>query len=82
MASTQLKTLKEKLNQKKDEIKKLEETIRDCETEDLERHYQEKQKVHFVFSLIYFILFSFLSKKLNAFTFYVLIRRYNNLIFM
>ena len=63
MASKQLNTLMEILNQRKDEVKKLEESIIEWKTKemDLERQYQEKQEVHFVFSLFFsfFFFFSF-----------------------
>ena len=80
MASKQLKTLMEILNQRKDEVKKLEESIIEWKTKemDLERQYQEKHKVHFVFSLFVFFFLSFLSRKVNAFIYPVLIQRHNN----
>ena len=81
MASKQLNTLMEILNQRKDEVKKLEESIIEWKTKemDLERQYQEKQEVHFVLSLFFSFFFSFLFSKVNAFIYPVLIQRHNNL---
>ena len=61
MASKQLNTLMDILNQRKDEVKELEESIIEWKTKemDLERQYQEKHKVHFVFSLFFSIFFFF-----------------------
>ena len=52
MTSKQSKILKEILNQRKDDVKKLEQSIGDWKTKemDLGRQYQGKHKVHFVFS--------------------------------
>ena len=66
MASRQSKILKEILNQRKDEVKKVEEFVREWETKemDLERQYQEKHKVHIVISLFLFLyLFHFFPAK-------------------
>ena len=82
MASKQLNTLMDILNQRKDEVKELEESIIEWKTKemDLERQYQEKQEVHFVFSFFFsFFFFSFLFSKVNAFIYPVLIQRHNNL---
>ena len=91
MASKQSKILNEILNQKKDEVKKLEEFVEMWKTKemDLERQYQEKHKVYFVFSLFIFLfLFFFFQAKHTLFTlftkhtllyFTVLIQRHNNL---
>ena len=67
MASKQSKILNEILNQKKDEVKKLEEFVKEWKTKgmDFERQYQENHKVYFVFSLIIFLflyLFFFQAK--------------------
>ena len=83
MASQQSKILKEILNQRKDEVKKLEECVREWETKemDLERQYQEKHKVHFYFSCCFsllLLLLFFFSKALSL-IFPVLFLRYNNL---
>ena len=69
MASRQSKILKEILNQKKDEVKKLEEFVREWETKemDLERQYQEKHKVHIVISLFLFLYLFFQQSTLFLF---------------
>ena len=61
MASKQSKILNKTLDQKKDEVKKMEEFVKEGKTKemDLERQYQEKYKVHFVFSLFIFLFFFF-----------------------
>ena len=61
MASKQSKILNKTLDQKKDEVKKMEEFAKEGKTKemDLERQYQEKYKVHFVFSLSIFLFFFF-----------------------
>ena len=61
MASKQSKILNKTLDQKKDEVKKMEEFVKEGKTKemDLERQYQEKYKVHFVFSLFIFLFFYF-----------------------
>ena len=61
MASKHLKILNEILNQRKDEVKKLEEFVKEWEIRemDLEREYQEKHKVHsffFYFFSLFFLL--------------------------
>ena len=66
MASKQSKILKEILNQRKDEVKKMEDFVREWETKemDLERQYQEKHKVQIVISLFLFLyLFHFFPAK-------------------
>ena len=78
MASKQSKILNEILNQKKDEVKKLEEFVEMWKTKemDLERQYQEKHKVYFVFSLFIFLfLFFFFSGK--AYPFYSFYKSYS-----
>ena len=69
MASRQSKLLKEILNQRKDEVKKLEEFVREWETKemDLERQYQEKHKVHIVISLFLFLYLFFPAKHTLSF---------------
>lgn len=69
MASRQSKILKEILNQRKDEVKKLEEFVREWETKemDLERQYQEKHKVHIVISLFLFLYLFFQQSTLFLF---------------
>ena len=78
MASKQSKILNKTLDQKKDEVKKMEEFVKEGKTKemDLERQYQEKYKVHFVFSFFIFLFFSFFfSGKAYSF-FIVLIQRH------
>ena len=60
MTSKQLKILNEILNQRKDEVKKLEEFVKEWEIRemDLERQYQEKHKVYSFF-FCFFPLFFF-----------------------
>lgn len=69
MASRQSKILKEILNQRKDEVKKVEEFVREWETKemDLERQYQEKHKVHIVISLFLFLYLFFQQSTLFLF---------------
>ena len=69
MVSRQSKILKEILNQRKDEVKKLEEFVREWETKemDLERQYQEKHKVHIVISLFLFLYLFFQQSTLFLF---------------
>lgn len=69
MASRQSKILKEILNQRKDEVKKVEEFVREWETKemDLERQYQEKHKVHIVISLFLFLYLFFPAKHTLSF---------------
>ena len=69
MASRQSKILKEILNQRKDEVKKVEEFVREWETKemDLERQYQEKHKVHIVISLFLFLYLFFQQTTLFLF---------------
>ena len=69
MASRQSKILKEILNQRKDEVKKVEEFVREWETKemDLERQYQEKHKVHIVISLFLFLYLFFQQSTLFFF---------------
>ena len=69
MASKQSKILKEILNQRKDEVKKVEEFVREWETKemDLERQYQEKHKVHIVISLFLFLYLFFQQSTLFLF---------------
>ena len=69
MASRQSESLKEILNQRKDEVKKLEEFVREWETKemDLERQYQEKHKVHIVISLFLFLYLFFQQSTLFLF---------------
>ena len=84
MASKQSKILNEILNQKKDEVKKLEEFVKEWKTKgmDFERQYQENHKVYFVFSLIIFLflyLFFFFRQStlfllfLQSILFYILL---------
>ena len=70
MASRQSKILKEILNQRKDEVKKVEEFVREWETKemDLERQYQEKHKVHIVISLFLFLYLFFQQSTLFLFS--------------
>ena len=77
MASKQSKILNKTLDQKKDEVKKMEEFVKEGKTKemDLERQYQENYKVHFVFSLFIFLFFFFFQAKLTHF-FIVLIQRH------
>lgn len=75
MASKQSKILNEILNQKKDEVKKSEEFVKEWKTKgmDFERQYQENHKVYFVFSLIIFLflyLFFFSGKAHSFYSFY------------
>ena len=69
MASRQSKLLKEILNQRKDEVKKLEEFVREWETKEmhLKRQYQEKHKVHIVISLFLFLYLFFQQSTLFFF---------------
>ena len=69
MASRQSKILKEILNQRKDEVKKVEEFVREWEMKemDLERQYQEKHKVHIVISLFLFLYLFFQQSTLFLF---------------
>lgn len=69
MASRQSKILKEILNQRKDEVKKVEEFVREWETKemDLERQYQEKHKVRIVISLFLFLYLFFPAKHTLSF---------------
>ena len=69
MASRQSKILKEILNQRKDEVKKVEEFVREWETKemDLERQYQEKHKVHIIISLFLFLYLFFQQSTLFLF---------------
>ena len=69
MESRQSKILKEILNQRKDEVKKVEEFVREWETKemDLERQYQEKHKVHIVISLFLFLYLFFQQSTLFLF---------------
>ena len=69
MASRQSKILKEILNQRKDEVKKVEEFVREWETKEmhLERQYQEKHKVHIVISLFLFLYLFFPAKHTLSF---------------
>ena len=79
MASKQSKILNKTLDQKKDEVKKMEEFVKEGKTKemDLERQYQEKYKVHFVFSLFIFLFFSFFFFSGKAYSFFiVLIQRH------
>ena len=69
MASRQSESLKEILNQRKDEVKKLEEFVREWETKEmhLKRQYQEKHKVHIVISLFLFLYLFFPPKHTLSF---------------
>ena len=69
MASRQSKLLKEILNQRKDEVKKLEEFVREWETKEmhLKRQYQEKHKVDIVISLFLFLYLFFPPKHTLSF---------------
>ena len=72
MASKQSKILNKTLDQKKDEVKKMEEFVKEGKTKenDLERQHQEKYKVHFVFSLFIFLFFLFFSGRAYSFFYY------------
>ena len=65
MASKQSKILNKTLDQKKDEVKKMEEFVKEGKTKemDLERQYQENYNVHFVFSLFIFLFFFFFFRQ-------------------
>ena len=69
MASKQSKILNKTLDQKKGEVKKMEEFVKEGKTKemDLERQYQENYKVHFVFSLFIFLFFFFSGKAYSFF---------------
>ena len=55
MASNQSKILNEILNQREDELKKLEEFVKEWKIKeiDMKRQYQEKHKMHFVFPFFF-----------------------------